>query len=526
MDALPIGYKLQSPLFTYTIEKVLGHGNFGITYKATAVVTMGNIPTKMSFAIKEYFRNKLCMRDGDTKRVTCTDSGKSEVDAGKSDFRHEGKILQQLCKNSPYIVKVNEVFDANNTVYYVMQYLDGGSLREYCRKPLAEENAKRVLRCIASATQFLHDRKLLHLDLKPDNVVMTTGVDGKIIPVVIDFGMAKHFDEKGKLTSQSITSGYTDGYAPMEQYGGIKTFSPTADVYALGAILYFMLTGQDPIRAFELRGSKDFNLPNIVSVGTRQALYHAMASSDKERTTTPREFLKELEMTIDEIRPENGGGTVIFGRDTDKKKSTIKNNDDDKDSIAEKVTELIQKIKKPLLIMAAVGVVVFGIIKLSNNIGGGNTDDETMSEEDYALMINYENRVKAIVDGGEGSSDNFDSLMAAKQCVATINQLYEKYNMEYHSETKLSLDTLVNNLYTKIVKNGDATSVISVKRNCYEKAQQLNDCYEIRHKLTKLSQAEVGSPKNDSPLKMGSKKDEMGSKKDEYDGKNEFDWDW
>lgn len=472
MDTLPIGYRLNSPIFTYTIEEVLGHGNFGITYKASAVVKMGNIETIMSFAIKEYFRNGLCMRENDTKRVSCTTGGKKEVEDDKAAFRHEGKILQQLCQNSPYIVKVNEVFDANNTVYYVMQYLTGGNLRELVgHTPMAEEDAKGVLRCIASATQILHNQKLLHLDIKPDNVVMTTGLDGKFIPVLIDFGLAKHFDKNGHPTTKSSTSGYTDGYAPIEQYGGIKTFSPTADVYALGATFYFMLTGKDPMRAFDLKLER-LDLPDKVTSVSREALCHALAKNYYERTPSAQEFLQELGMEVDKTRPEDGGGTVIL-------------KEPPKDSLIKKVFSLIKR--RWLLILTILAcITAFYIIKTIYSEKEPNPV-EIESYYSRAEAESYICRLNIILN--EEFHNNVDSLIAAYECLNKLDSLGATSNPMSSIRWDLyyeEVDELTNKLFDEIVANGDESSIVEVKRNCYRKALRLKDDPETREKLRRL----------------------------------------
>ena len=115
-------------------------------------------------------------------------------------------------------------------------------------------------------------------------------------PVLIDFGLAKHYDNKGKPTSTVRLQGCSDGYSPMEQYVRINEFSPFADVYALAATLFFMLTGKDPVIASEI--SKDYiveSLPELISERTRNAIVAAMRKDKTERTQTIRQFLDNLD---------------------------------------------------------------------------------------------------------------------------------------------------------------------------------------------------------------------------------------
>ena len=162
--------------------------------------------------------------------------------------------LQKIGVSHPNIVSVNEVFEANNTAYYVMEYIDGESLRSYVQRngPLGEAGLRRLLLPVMDAVEALHAERLTHLDIKPDNIMLARRKDGSIRPVLIDFGLAKHYGADGTPTSTVNTLGCSAGYSPMEQYMGIRTFSPTADVYALGATMLYCLTGETPCVANEI----------------------------------------------------------------------------------------------------------------------------------------------------------------------------------------------------------------------------------------------------------------------------------
>ena len=127
--ALPAGTVLASSERTYTVESVLGAGGFGVTYKATATISVQNIEVEAQFAIKEHFLNALCEREGDTSRVKYSAPVRQQVEGSLKDFIGEARRLQKIGVSHPNIVSVNEVFEANNTAYYVMEYIDGESLR-------------------------------------------------------------------------------------------------------------------------------------------------------------------------------------------------------------------------------------------------------------------------------------------------------------------------------------------------------------------------------------------------------------
>lgn len=254
INTLPKGHVLKSPNYTYRIESVLGCGGFGITYLAYANIKVGNVSLKGWFAIKEHFVSSDCERDPDTSCVVYSNPAKERVENSKKDFIAEAKRLKKVGTNHPNIVKVNEVFEANNTAYYVMEYLEGQSLRSWVRRNgvMDEKTIFYTMNPIIEAVQYLHNNRMTHLDIKPDNIMITHDDNGNMRSVLIDFGLSKHYDKDGKPTSTINTLGCSDGYAPVEQYAGITRFSPTADIYALGATMWFCLVGKDPKKSTDL----------------------------------------------------------------------------------------------------------------------------------------------------------------------------------------------------------------------------------------------------------------------------------
>ena len=297
-SALPIGTLLQSKSRKYYVVEVLGGGGFGITYKVYANEMIGNISQKIFFVIKEYFI-KGCFRTENGISVRYASNLKNEFEQSRTDFVLEADRLNKLGKLSPNIVKVNEHFDANSTSYYVMEYLDGGDLRHYVFKngALSESEALSKIMPIARAVEHLHKDGMLHLDIKPDNIVLKEdATTGEVIPVLIDFGIAKHFDSHGKPTSRPIAKGASDGYAPMEQYTEITKFAPEIDVYALGATLFFCLTNTNPPKAFDIPSNDTLlaKLPIDVSQRVKDAIVNAMQRSSYDRTKTVQYFLSSI----------------------------------------------------------------------------------------------------------------------------------------------------------------------------------------------------------------------------------------
>ena len=268
-NSLPAGFQLKGNERTYTIAETLGHGGFGITYRAKAEVKVGGIRMKVDFALKEFFMRDDCERQANAS-IVYSNPARDRVENSRKDFINEALRLKKIGFSHPNIVGFDEVFEANNTAYYVMEYLCGQSLGDYVKEhgPLTEAETVRLMQPVMEAVELLHCNRICHLDIK-----LEQEENGNIRPVLIDFGLSKHYDKDGHATSTINTFGYSEGYAPVEQYRGITTFSPGADIYALGATLWHCLTGKTPVPALDLRaGELAATLPAGVSEPMRRTI--------------------------------------------------------------------------------------------------------------------------------------------------------------------------------------------------------------------------------------------------------------
>lgn len=383
--ALPAGTVLASSERTYTVESVLGAGGFGVTYRATATISVQNIEVEVHFAIKEHFLNALCEREGDTSRVKYSAPVRQQVEGSLKDFIGEARRLQKIGVSHPNIVSVNEVFEANNTAYYVMEYIDGESLRSYVQRhgPLGEAGLRRLLLPVMDAVEALHAERLTHLDIKPDNIMLARRKDGCIRPVLIDFGLAKHYGADGTPTSTVNTLGCSAGYSPMEQYMGIRTFSPTADVYALGATMLYCLTGETPRAANEITPD---DISGAIPAGVSEALRHtiseAMEASARARTQSVRAMTGNLGGEM----PEPAAGVVNAGSGGGKDTVVIA----DGGSVRQgKPRRRVYAVAGVMAALVAVAVIMMLAFRGSGDGGPVGIDDTAVvAEEGIAAIAN------------------------------------------------------------------------------------------------------------------------------------------
>ncbi len=234
-DALPHGYELQE----YTIEAVLGHGGFGITYRASD----RNLQAEV--AIKEYFPGELAART-DIANVMPKQTPKVMRDyyAGLKNFIKEARALAHF--KHPNIVRVLRYLETNGTAYMVMEYERGRSLSDHLRQHgprLDESTLHRIFLPILNGVRAVHEADMLHLDIKPENIYLRE--DGT--PMLIDFGSTR------QAISQTMPDKFlvTHGYAPIEQYPDRGKQGPWTDIYALGASMYRCISGKRPVKALE-----------------------------------------------------------------------------------------------------------------------------------------------------------------------------------------------------------------------------------------------------------------------------------
>ena len=281
----------------YIIGKPLGSGGFGVTYIAWDTVLQCKV------AIKEYMPSEFATRALNEAKVTVFAGNQQEqFESGLEKFFDEAIRLAQF-NSVEGIVHVYDCIKANDTAYIIMELLEGETLLSYLEreKNISTEKAVEMLLPVAEALKLVHQEGLIHRDIAPDNLFLTK--DGKI--KLIDFGAARFATTQH---SRSLSVLIKEGYSAEEQYRSQGKQGAYTDIYALGAVLYHMITGEVPIDALKRKEAlsnqqKDPLLPvekftKNVPENVANAIYNAMNVQIEDRTQNAEQLIYEL--TTDE----------------------------------------------------------------------------------------------------------------------------------------------------------------------------------------------------------------------------------
>lgn len=339
----------------YKIIEMLGQGGFGITYLAV----QSGLERKV--AVKEFFMKELCNRDESTSHVTLgTEGSRDTVNRFREKFLKEARNIARL--NHPNIVRIIDVFEENGTAYYVMEYAENGSLANKVKREgyLSEPVATRYIKQVAEALNYIHQRMMNHLDVKPANIMLNE----KDEVVLIDFGLSKQYDASTGNQTSTTPVGISEGYAPMEQYmqGGVGAFSPETDIYALGATFYKLLTGITPPNASRVNNEGlpiDELRSKGVSENTIAVIEETMANRKKDR-------IKNVCLFIDSL---NCNTTLSKKFVVDNSEDTLQSSEiqrvveSDNNIVTETVSASSHKnIKRITILVVSISVAVMGLL--------------------------------------------------------------------------------------------------------------------------------------------------------------------
>ena len=278
----------------YLTGKVLGVGGFGVTYLAF------DMKLEEKCACKEYLPSGMAVRTSDRYTLSVARSeNRSAYENGMAKFLNEARILARL-KDVPNIVSVRDFFSENGTAYFVMQFVEGQSLKALLKSrggKLSYEETAGCLLPVMRALRQVHAKQLLHRDISPDNISLTKRGE----PVLLDFGAAR--SSAGDDTTMSVILKH--GYAPIEQYSAHGNQGPWTDVYAMGATMYHCLTGMLPPNAVDRLRNDGLVPPSALGVSlpaaAERAILTALSVRAEDRFVSMQAFAEALQ----------GGATVI-----------------------------------------------------------------------------------------------------------------------------------------------------------------------------------------------------------------------
>ena len=296
----------------YMIGKVLGEGGFGITYLGY------DLTLEMKIAIKEYYPAGYATREIQNGNTVTAFTGKSAefYQAGKDKFIKEARALAKF-SNLPGIVSVRDYFEANNTSYIIMEYLEGNTLKHYLRSvggKLMPQQALQMMEPVIRSLEEVHKQGLIHRDISPDNIMILNNGNMKLL----DFGAAR--EVTGPRADQSLSVMLKPGYAPEEQYRTHGKQGPWTDLYAISATIYKCLTGTTPVEAMERMRNDTLMPPSRMGVvlppWQEAALMKGMALYAEDRYHSLEDFYKAFYLNQSSgMNDTNDGRTVAMTGD-------------------------------------------------------------------------------------------------------------------------------------------------------------------------------------------------------------------
>jgi serine/threonine protein kinase len=435
-ELYPNALGMGAMLMEYRISEVLGVGGFGITYRAQDTLLEKDV------AIKEYFPNGVVQRREEGSVTLTGPHVDAEYLGGLERFLKEARTLATF--GHPNIVRVLRYFKANDTGYMVMDYERGSSLREWLQaNPQPEEESLLALVApLLDGIEKVHAAGFLHRDIKPDNVfIRDSGA-----PVLIDFGSAR----QALAQTRALTAMVTPGYAPFEQYGAGSEQGPWTDIYALGAVLFFSMTGRNPPDAIarmksdrlgdELGGASLRYSPRVLD-----AVRRAMAMDEKNRPRSIAEWRPSLLGTLPEKNtapvtapPVTAPGAVRTERVPVAAAQDGPIDTQDISRLLEKRDELERAVKEKF---QRVLTVMFTDLKGSTAIAEAQGDIAVrgMLKRYHDLVtVNVRSQGGTLVKTiGDGSLSHFEDALAACRAAAAIQRGMEAINVAKDFKTIL-----------------------------------------------------------------------------------------
>lgn len=355
---LPCGTRLSNK---YQLGGAVGNGGFGITYLAY------DIKNEKIIVIKEYFPFMLAHREH-MRVLPNNEKSANQFNLGAERFFDEADTVSRFNGNSG-IISIYDCFYANNTAYFAMEYLDGITLERYVQKygTLCSEETLYIAEKLAMALVVLHSGQVIHRDISPDNVMLCR--DGRV--KLIDFGAARQWNDQ---ENSQFTVFMKTGFTPPEQYSYGNSSDERTDIYALGTLLYFALTGKTPPDPYSRMANDNEFKQNAVGAdkGLWEIIRHAASVNASERY----ENAEQLKKALNELNLKSRPITIPDSYDPfmDRKSE-------------HKLTS-VSKVKKrliPLFLCACAAALLCAVILIHPAASNVEETDTVISETDLAV---------------------------------------------------------------------------------------------------------------------------------------------
>lgn len=358
----------------YLIGCAIGQGGFGITYVGR------DLKLDLKVAVKEYYPSGYANRNCQVSpEITIVDKAQKDfIETGKKKFLREARALAHF-DDEPGVVKVKDYFEANQTAYIVMEYLDGIDLRAALKKSLFQaDEIFALMRPVMEALEKIHKEDIIHRDISPDNIMRLKNGTVKLM----DFGAARILDYTDEKSKSVVLK---EGYAPEEQYRPKGIQGPWSDVYALCATIYKCITGETPDDALqrcykdELKWPSQLGYP--ITAVQESVLQKGMAVKQENRFQNVRELMDMLDgknvgdriqsMELNTDDEDEDDCTVYWDREKDNEQETPEADVSEKEEPDKPEPSVTGKKKiSPVVgvcVAGAAAVVILGIVFFGKN---------------------------------------------------------------------------------------------------------------------------------------------------------------
>ena len=441
----------------YRVERVLGQGGFGITYECRDLILGRKV------AIKEYFPANAYRDQKGTNNVLVTRSKYDAYQKGLKSFIEEGMKLSAF-QDVKEIVSVFTAFEENKTAYIVMELLDGETLQNYIKRngKLNYQKTLTIIEPVMTALEFVHSQGLIHRDVKPSNIMILNNGAVKLL----DFGCAREANYDGR----TMTSMYTQYYAPPEQKDDHGVQGPFTDVFSLCATIFDMMAG-----GIVTDVNKRFFFGALTASGAPkraiEALKRGLDPNYKTRTQTIAELRREFCVyETENVRKEgavsgngsNPGNDNVFRSAEFRRAQPAAAQTGRSSSPAPKKKSPIRTILTALLTIFLTGAVcMFALITFGSNTNEAGTQETAAAEEDVApaaqektednTQAKEEEAVPAAQEQMEDNTQEAAESQKGSKYITSLSELTQEnwtqlYNACKDQEKALQTDVMLGNL--------------------------------------------------------------------------------